>query len=377
MKRFDLWKLSLLNVFSSPVRSMLTVLGFAIGVAAILAVLTLGDAGRIQVESEMGRLGIDRIWLTAAEDRAFEKGTGEWLAETIGVEAEELVYLPAVICAQNGESAATMIVGCDSEYLKGTKVKEGRMLRSLEWKGDSQTVLMGEHLASKLDVRAGEFVTVSQNVYEVCGILYESEGVSSVALGESAVLPIAEVCRATGDMIHEIQLRVQNQGFLQSAQKNALSQLERQGYTADAVTMQVQMEAASSVIDTFVNVLKWVAMICVLVGGVGVMNILLVSIHERKREIGVMKSMGTTSVQICTLFMLEALVYAAIGGFSGILLGIGLIDAAGKSIDLFAFAGLRDCLFVFLCAVSVGLFFGVVPAYRASKLTCVDALRQE
>jgi len=191
------------------------------------------------------------------------------------------------------------------------------------------------------------------------------------------VLPIDEVCRMTGNTIHEIQLNVRNHLSLQNAQKKALSLLERQGYTADAVTMEVQMEAASSVIDTFVNVLKWVALVCILVGGVGVMNILLVSVRERKREIGVMKSMGTTPVQICTLFLLEALVYAVIGGFLGILMGMGLIQAAGESIELTARASLNDCAIVFLSALGVGLLFGVAPAFRASLLTCVDALRQE
>lgn len=377
MKRFDLWKLSLLNVFSCPVRSLLTVLGFAIGVAAILAVLTLGDAGRKQVQSEMNRLGIDRIWVSSAGESGMMRGTGEWLEELTGTEANELVYLPAVLRSEDGTTAETTIIGCDQGYLKAARLKEGRMFWPLEWSSPAQYILVGEQLAQVLGVRTGHFVTIAQNVYEVCGVLCAGDGVDSVPLDDAAVLPLDAVCRLTGNAIQEIQLSIQGNRSLQSAQKKAAYLLEKQGYAASAVTMEVQMEAATSVIDTFVNVLRWVALVCILVGGVGVMNILLVSVRERKREIGIMKSMGTTPAQICALFLLEALEYAVIGGMLGILMGMGLIDAAGRSIELTAQAGMADCLTVFWSALCVGLFFGVAPAFRASRLTCVDALRQE
>ena len=128
MKRFDLWKLSLLNVFSSPVRSVLTVLGFAIGIAAVLAVLTLGAAGRKQVQSEMKRLGIDRVWLTGKADSSLPCGTGKWLEEAMGIEANELIYVPSVIRTLNGHAAEKMIIGCESEYLTDARLGEGRML---------------------------------------------------------------------------------------------------------------------------------------------------------------------------------------------------------------------------------------------------------
>lgn len=377
MKRFDLWKLSLLNVFSCPVRSILTVLGFAIGVAAILAVLTLGKAGREQVQSEMNRLGIDRIWVSSQGERSLARGTGEWLTERIGSEAHELVYLPVIIRSESGKEAEATIIGCDQGYLKDVCLKEGRMFWPMEWKRPTQHILLGEEVAQALGIASGHFVTIEQKVYEVCGILGEHEGVISVPLESAALLPLDSLLSITGNTIHEIQLSINGNTSLQNAQKKAEYLLETQGYAAKAVTMEIQMEAASSVINTFVNVLKWVAMVCILVGGVGVMNILLVSVRERKREIGIMKSMGTTPCQVCILFLLEAMVYAVIGGLLGILMGMGLIAAAGRSIDLAAQAGWADCLTVFFCALFVGIFFGVTPAFRASRLTCVDALRQE
>lgn len=377
MKRFDLWKLSLLNVFSSPVRSMLTVLGFSIGVGAILAVLTLGEAGKMQVQNEMGRLSIDRIWVTAAEGSYLTRGTGDWLTQTTGAETDELVYLPFNLRTGDGQTAPVVAIGCDRKYLLDALLPEGRMLWPLEWQQTQPPVLIGEELARQMSISAGDVVTLSQKSYEVCGVIAASQGVASVPLESSVVLPIDAACALTHGIIHEVQLRAPENVSLERAQRMAVQALGLRGVDVDATTLQIQMEAASSVILTFVNVLKWVAMVCILVGGIGVMNILLVSVRERRREIGVMKSMGTTPVQICALFLSEALVYAVIGGILGIFLGLGLIDAAGRSIELAARASLSDCAVVFACAMGTGLLFGVLPAFHASLLTCVDALREE
>ncbi|MBR3904371.1 MAG: FtsX-like permease family protein, partial [Clostridia bacterium] len=121
----------------------------------------------------------------------------------------------------------------------------------------------------------------------------------------------------------------------------------------------------------------WVAMICILVGGIGVMNILLVSVRERRREIGIMKALGTRPGLICGLFLLEALLYAVVGGIAGVGIGIGIIAVAGNHIGLRTVVRAGDCLMVVLAAMMVGLAFGVLPACRASAMNPVDALRDE
>lgn len=377
MKRFDLWKLSLLNVFSVPVRAMLTVLGFAIGVAAILAVLTLGEAGRLQVQSEMGRLGIDKVWLTAADGESLRRGDGAMLRETTGTATAELAYLPLVVYTMHGEQEDTTVIGCAFDDLESVNIIGGRKPVPMEWNMDGQTALLGYQIAQRLNLSAGDMVQFAQNVFRISGVVGRSDSFSSVPMDEAVIIPLDTACLLTGGVIHEIQLSTPEGLSLEAAEVLALQSMERAGTTADAATMQVQMEAATSVMATFVNVLKWVAMVCILVGGVGVMNILLISVRERRREIGVMKSLGTTPAQICILFLLEALAYALIGGVLGIVLGIALIRVAGMSIDLAARVSLKDCMSVFVSALGIGLIFGVLPAFRASMLSCVDALRQE
>jgi putative ABC transport system permease protein len=151
----------------------------------------------------------------------------------------------------------------------------------------------------------------------------------------------------------------------------------QQGIDADVETMQVQVDAANSVIDTFISVLGWVALICMLVGGIGVMNILLVGVRERRREIGIMQSLGANRTEITLLFLWEAMIYALLGGVLGIVMGIILTNAAGRSIDLTAVIQISDCITVLAAAICTGLFFGVTPALKASGLKPVDALRSE
>ena len=181
-----------------------------------------------------------------------------------------------------------------------------------------------------------------------------------------------------GQSVHEIILSVPEGIAPQAAAAMAQDVMRlKRDMSVEAVTMQVQIEAANSVMSIFVDVLKWVAAICILVGGIGVMNILLVSVRERRREIGIMKSLGTTGGQICLLFLLEALVYALVGGCMGLVIGIGLIETAGRSIGLSPVIRLGDWRGGLSGCAGGRLFFGVSPASRASRMKPVDALRDE
>ena len=360
MKRYDFWKLSLLNIFAAPARSVLTVLGMAIGIGAILAVITLGDAGRAQVKSEMTRLGIDRVWLTAAEGETLRHGDGQLLASSLDTAATEQVYAPATARAGRHEESC-VLVGCSREYMDmmGTCVLEGRDLYAAEWQAGARSVLLGTALAEKLAVEPGDLISVSGVPLWVRGVIAQGNEMSQVDASGAVFLPIAVFCERMGQSVHEIILSVPEGIAPQAAAAMAQDVMRlKRDMSVEAVTMQVQIEAANSVMSIFVDVLKWVAAICILVGGIGVMNILLVSVRERRREIGIMKSLGTTGGQICLLFLLEALVYALVGGCMGLVIGIGLIETAGRSIGLSPVIRLGDCAAVFLAALAVGLFFG-------------------
>ena len=371
--------MSLLNIFASPMRSALTVLGMAIGIGAILAVITLGNAGKTQVHSEMNRLGIDKVWITSAGKEGLQTGDGELLTESFSVQTAEMVYLTADLAA-GAIQRSTAVIGCSSAYLDmcGITLCEGRLLYPLEWEADSRSLLLGEKKAREMEVDAGDMISLEGKPFFVRGLVKGSDSFSKADAASVVIVPLKTLEEVMGNAIHEIMIDVPEGITPQTAAAMAQGLMaNKRGVEVETLTLQVQMEAAESVIEIFVEVLKWVALICILVGGIGVMNILLVSVRERRREIGIMKSLGTTHRQICTLFLLEALSYALIGGIAGILLGQMLISAAGRSIGLQAQAQIVDGICVLIAALMVGLFFGVVPASKAAALKCVDALQEE
>jgi putative ABC transport system permease protein len=385
MRLRDAIHLAAVNIFQTPMRSILTVLGLAIGIGAILSVMTLGDAGQQQVEMEMTRMGVDKVWITARgqSSRYLNAGDGLLLRDATGALATAQAHINMPVSSA-GETAYAQISGCD-EYLSSVQqftLSDGRFLSRRDQRDGAAVAVIDDSLASVLFKEeakscVGRRVSLAGRLYRIVGLV---DGVSmqtaGIGMDGTLLIPLSAFSDAFGEEVSDVMLSVPKNVSGNALAKEALAALHETGGSFQATTLQAEIEAARAVVRIFVMVLCCVAVICMLVGGIGVMNILLVSVRERRQEIGVLKALGATGAQVCLLFLLEAAAYAALGGVLGVVAGELIVRLTGGWIGIWAVIqpGLIPLAVGF--AMLVGMFFGVAPAWRAARMAPADALKQ-
>lgn len=375
----DAVRLAVSGLRGSVVRTLLTILGLGVGVGAVLTVLTLGSAGEVRVEEEIARLGVDKVWITAADDgHRLTADCAVCVTDATGVTACAGAYTAGFVTL-DGRSAAAQIAGYDAgmQAVHGPSAAQGRLFTAQDHKEKRAVCIVDEALAESLggDV-LGRRVTAGGRRFLVVGVV-DGMPMQAMAVGSGLlVLPLGAYGDTYGENVRELTLSVpigMDAGGLADAALEALTQ--DGGFRAD--TLENEIDAARQVVRIFVTVLACVAAVCMLTGAIGVMNVLLVSVRERRREIGLIKAVGGTSGQVGLLFLLEAAAYAALGGVLGLALGAGMIRICGGWIGLEARLTLRTALPVLLAASLLGAAFGVAPALRAAAMEPVEALRCE
>jgi len=257
------------------------------------------------------------------------------------------------------------------------KILEGRGFFERDFRSSASVCLVDEALAECLgDEVVGKRVAVNHRVFRIVGVMKRMT-VQNMSSGSGVlVLPIGTYLDTFGGSIAEITMAVQRGQDAAAVAELALQVLASgEGFRAD--TLEEEINAAREVVRIFVMVLACVAFVCMLTGGIGIMNVMLVSVRERRREIGLIKAVGATSSQVGILFLLEAAAYSGLGGGLGVLLGVGLIRSFGAWIGLNVSLQMQAVLPVLIGAGVLGLAFGVPPAVKAARLQPVDALQCE
>lgn len=380
MKLMDAAGLSADNLRKNPVRTLLTILGLGVGIGAVLTVLTLGSAGEEQVENEIARLGVDKVWITPRDEvGGLDAQSGEKAAAATGSSACAGAYTLSVVSL--GEHAVpAQVAGFDEgmEAVHDPVLRRGRLFTAREYRGEP-VALVDSVLEEVLggDV-VGQRVDAGSRRVRVVGVVEGLQGSVAGASNGMLILPLVtflDTYAACG--VSEVTVGVPRGGRAEAVGEAAVAALAGGGGSLRASSLQEEIDAARSVIRIFVMVLACVAAVCMLTGGIGVMNILLVSVRERRREIGLMKAIGGTARQVGMLFLMEAVCYALLGGLLGILLGMGMIRVFGAWIGLNAFLRADTAVPAVLVAGALGIVFGVAPALRAAGMQPVEALREE
>jgi putative ABC transport system permease protein len=409
MNWFESLRVALQSLQANKLRSGLTMLGIVIGVAAVISLVAAGTGAQAQVLERFQGLGANV--LIVQPGRAFFRGVSQGgasaqsltlddveaiarLSRTVVAVAPEYSTSAQVVYGSHNTRAS--IVGVTPEYaaVQNWQVDQGRFLDAQDVASRAKVAVLGSSVAEDLFGNGlvnpiGKTIKINRQNYQVVGVLKSKGATGFQNQDERVFIPLTTAQVRFGgagnDTVHAINLQVA------SADKMGLAQAEvrailraRHGLTASqeddfTVFNQTQIvEMVEQTTQTFTVLLGSIAAVSLVVGGIGIMNIMLVSVTERTREIGIRKAVGARRRDILGQFLLEAVVLSVVGGLVGILAGYGAAQVISPLLGLRrALVTAESVILALAVSIGVGLFFGIYPANRAARLNPIEALRYE
>ena len=389
----------------NKLRSSLTALGIIIGVFAVVAMVAIGNGTRASIESQVAGLGQNMLMVFAGSRRSGGVNSGLGSASAITLEDAEALRreIPDVVASSpevtttaqaiaNGRNWSTTIAGEAPEYLviRDWAVASGSMFTDREVRSAAKVAVLGAKTAHELFGvldPVGQTVRVGNMPFVVIGVLAsKGAGVGGQNQDDRVVIPYTTAMkRITGDKyLRSVYLQIGQAERIPIAQ-DQITRLLRQRHrllpgVADDFNIFNQQEIAdtvNTVTSTLTLLLGAIAGLSLVVGGIGIMNIMLVSVTERTREIGIRISVGAQPGDIRIQFLIEAITLSLLGGLVGVLLGIGTTRLIGAVSSFKPIVSMGSIVLAFTVSFSIGVFFGFYPARRASLLDPIDALRYE
>jgi len=388
MKFTQAVKMALSSIFSTKLRSFLTMLGIIIGVLSVTLLVSIVQSTTSSVNDSLSELGGNVISVTINSRRSsgIKSSDLETLTNNPGVQAVSPTVTGSGTAKAGGNSCDVSIKGITPEYLEieGTEITDGRQILTVDNDNRLQVCLIGAGAAKDLFGSTdcvGETIRVKGKNFKIIGVLKE-DGDSQMDSNDTVVyIPFATAQRLLKQTaIQSFTVSASGEDTLSMAE-NAVNQflLNKTG-DEDSYTIVNQAEIAESVSDISSSLslmLGGIAGISLLVGGIGIMNIMLVSVTERTRKIGIRKAIGAKKQDILAQFMTEAVVLSFMGGLIGIILSFLILAAANIAADTSLSISPGICIISLVFSAAVGIIFGLYPANKAASLKPVEALHFE
>ena len=367
-----------------PVRRLLTILGISVGIAVLTAVLSIGEAGSARVMTELKNFGIDRIVIYADGQSGFRTGDMEHVMERVSgissVDGQSLMR-----CEAHGESGADdcEVTGTYGGIVNTEKDKLicGRFIDAGDVKDRRRVAVISASLADTLFGSQDACLRVfrlGETNFRVIGVRSSPEQIYEADTLSQVFIPITAFDDIFGGGIAGVSFEVDDKARIGDKVQEVTRALhERYPGKLSVLDLSEQMNYADEIMGIVRLIMAVVGALALLVGGIGIMNIMLVSVKERKKEIGLRKALGATNRDILRQFMLEALFYTILGGATGVASGLALTSIAEKAIGLESLFSGSSVLLALLFSAVTGFVSGVLPALKAARLDPVIALRGE
>lgn len=401
MKLIKSFRMALNMVLHSKLRSWLTILGIVIGVASVIAILSIGDGMEAEVSSQFDSSGADIITLTPGYTKATDFGPGrhdepaattsadedeltrrDYLAvkSVSDVEAVNTLVSDKVDVYYQGEEGTLSVTGVDESVyaqFETTDLLEGRYLSS----ADYNVIVIGETLASEYfdrELGINQLLTIEGKSFRVVGIL--DGGRSAIYMPIDAAYSIFD--DKEKDVYDSMQIKIRDEDRLNETEsKLNLKLMNSRHVSEDDKDFTLTTNAASAdmraeMLSTITTFLTAIAGVSLVVGAVGVANTMFTSVLEKTKEIGIMKAIGARNSDILSIFIFNSALIGLVGGIIGATVGI-LLSLLLSLAGMPALISYFNVIWILGLSVSIGVIAGIIPAVGASKLSPVDALRAE
>lgn len=392
------------SLIANKMRSILTMLGIIIGVAAVIALVSIGNGVKQDIQNSISSLGSNLLMVmpgaprtpgvrpSAGSMKSLKVADYEAIAKLDGVKAASPMTNGAYVVIYQNKNWTTSVSGVNANYLdvNNWSMKSGRFLSEKNVQNRERVAVVGKTVVKNLfgdENPVGAEIRVKNIPFRIIGVL-NSKG--SGAMGndqdDMVIIPYTTAMeRVEGvDYLRMIYVVGKDENGIDRLQSDIENLLRVRHGIKDTNLDDFNIQNMNSIMETMEETtgtltlfLGAVAAISLVVGGIGIMNIMLVSVTERTREIGVRKALGATYSVIVTQFLIEAVVISLMGGIIGIILGIGSSKLIGMASGMSTVISIPTIVMSFAFSMAIGLIFGIYPARKAAKLNPIDALHYE
>jgi putative ABC transport system permease protein len=402
----DLFEEIYFAIFANKVRSGLTILGIVIGIGSVIAMISIGQGATGSIQSNIQAMGSNLITVIPGFQRSFSqvaagRGSAQTLtAEDAGAIANEVSFVQATApeisrryqIVVGGKNTNTQVVGTTTSYsaVRNTEIDLGSFISDQNVSSQSKVAVLGpttrDDLFGENVNPVGETIKINGLNFKVIGVTKSKGGTGFGSQDDMVFIPITTAQRFLigADYVSTINVQAMNPQMMAQVQVGITNLLLQRHNIANAesadfnvINQQDIVGAASSITNTMTILLAAIAGISLIVGGIGIMNMMMTTVTERTREIGLRKAIGAKSLDISLQFLSEAVMLTFLGGIAGIILGSGLAYGITLFTGLTTKVSLFSIILAFSVSTVIGIVFGYWPAQKAAKLNPIEALRYE